>query len=271
MEYLESPPSPSFRNVIRHYWSLEQSAAEAGEMREPVLPDGCPEIVFNLEDRFRKFTGDSDFELQPQTLIAGQMTSRIVIGPSGRVKLFGVRFEPFGAFAIFRMPVAEFTNRIERLDSVLQHGVSAMADRLAEAESFNRRIGIFESEFLRHIDLDLIPESRFRAAARILNSCRERRISAVASELGWSERKLERDFLKYVGLTPKMFARVSRFSAIVRALETTGPGQLLDHAHEFGYYDQSHMINEFRGFAADSPTAFYDRSHRLSELFTTGR
>lgn len=270
MNYQQQPPSHRFSRLIKHFWSLEQSAVEALDTREPVLPDGCPEIVFNLSDRFRRYTTDTDFELQPRTIIAGQMTRSIVIGPSGNVRLFGVRFQPFGAYSFLRVPMSELADSTDGLDLVLGERESELRNSLLEAETFSEQIAVFERVASFRIADRSPVDHRFANTVERFADMRGAKVSSIAAEIGWSERKLERDFAKYVGISPKMFGRISRFSSMVRAMENHGPLRLVDDAHTYGYYDQSHMINEFREFSGESPTAFYERSHRLSELFTVG-
>ena len=270
MKYLVANSSPEFRSIIKHFWSLEQSADEVLDSREPVLPDGCPEIVFNLSDRFRRYTNETEFELQPQTIIAGQMTQRVVIGPSGDVNLFGIRFQPFGAYYFLRVPMIDLSNRIDGMELLMSKTESILREQLLECDSFAARISVFEGVLAERLKRAELPDRKLSCVVDSLARRSNVRVGRFASEIGWTERKLERDFKKYVGLSPKMFGRVSRFSAIVRALETNGPTRLVEPAHDFGYYDQSHMINEFREFSGESPTSFYDRSHRLSELFTVG-
>jgi AraC-like DNA-binding protein len=270
MQYVESSPSPDLRHFIKCFWSLKQSAIEAADSHEPVLPDGRVEIVFNLATRFRRYHSESEFSLQPRTLVAGQMTRNIVIGPSGDVELFGVRFQPVGASYFFGLPMSELTDRIEDYSDLNSTESSTLEDRLLGAHSFERRVSIFEIELrnrLRKVTFD----EKFAACVNSVSTIGENvSIPRLASSLGWSERKLERDFKKYVGVSPKTFSRIKRFTSIVKSLESFGPARLVEYAHHYGYYDQSDMINEFRGFAGESPTAFYERSHRLSELFTVG-
>lgn len=272
MQYRETLPSPKLRPFIKCFWSLEQTPLEAAGSREPVLPDGCFEIVFNLADRFRKFNSEEDIELQPRTLVAGQMTRSIVIGPSGDVNLFGVRFQPTGAYPFFGFPMAEMTNRIASLDELLANGSANLAEQIAACSRFESRIAVFEKALLKKLECVPVFDNKLKCVISSVSSEPEcMTVSKIAAKFGWSERSLERAFKKRVGVSPKMFSRICRFSGIVHLLESNGPAKLLQYAHDFGYYDQAHMINEFRGFAGESPTAFYNRSHRLSELFTVGK
>ena len=76
---------------------------------EPIVPDGCVEIVFNLGDRFiNAETG----ALQPRDLLAGQMTRPVIALPTGDVDLIGVRFKTGRAGAALRIPMWELQDQL---------------------------------------------------------------------------------------------------------------------------------------------------------------
>lgn len=268
MKYQESPPSAQFAGEIKCFWAIED-AVGAGSEPQPVLPDCCPEIVFNLSERFRRFHSENTFELQPRTLVAGQMTRSILIGPSGGVNLFGVRFHPTGLFGTFTTPMSQFTDRIENADGLWGNAENLLHEQLSEAGSFQERIECFESFLLlrqakkKQSSLELL-----YAVEALQNG--EGRIANLARELSWSERRLERNFNECVGVSPKMFSRIMRFQRLVKLLEADGLADLSDAAIACGYYDQSHMNHEFSSFAGTSPTTFLKASHRLSEIFVNG-
>jgi AraC-like DNA-binding protein len=268
MRYRESPPSPRFADRIKCFWSLEQSAG-AEDMPQPVLPDGCPEIVFNLSDRFRLFDDTGGFEMQPRTLVAGQISRRLLIGPSGKVGLFGVRFHPAGAFGLLGVPLSDFTDRTVNLSDIWGGEESILHERLSEAGSFPERIAIFEAfaGFRLSTAASISQELCYSIGSIQAGNSMVRRL-AVA--LGWSERRLERRFRECVGVAPKMFIRIMRFQRLLTILETCDEIDLADASVACGYYDQSHMNRDFASFAGTSPTAFLKASHRLSAAFVTG-
>jgi transcriptional regulator GlxA family with amidase domain len=79
------------------------------------------------------------------------------------------------------------------------------------------------------------------------------RIDALADDLSVSTRRLERHFLKSVGVPPKLFARLVRFDRAVRDLPSRGITSWAQFAVDHGYSDQAHFINEFHEFAGVSP------------------
>ena len=70
-----------------------------------------------------------------------------------------------------------------------------------------------------------------------------------------SDRSFERRFKELAGFSPKLYSRIARFQA---ALTHYGSGlPLTDIAHNCGYYDQSHFINDFKEFSGYSPKVYF--------------
>ncbi len=235
------------------------------------MPDGSPEIVFNFSDRFRSVKPDGNFETQPRTLTAGQMTRHVTIGPTGAVDLFGVKFTPAGAYAAYGSPVCELTDRITDIAEIWAREEPLLYERMAEAEKFEERASIFENF------LAIRPRVNGRCSLDIEYAVREItekggqvRLSEITSELGWSERRLERRFAEYVGLPPKRFARIVRFQRLLQMLTNEAEIDLAETALECGYYDQAHMNRDFASFAGTTPTEFLRTENQLSEIFIPG-
>jgi AraC-like DNA-binding protein len=268
MKYFESKPSPRLVQNIKCFWSIRSDVGAGGP--EPVLPDGCPEIVFNLSDRFRRIYSDGSFETQPSAIVSGQLRSGISIMSTGHVDLFGVRFHPSGAFSVLGMPLRELTDRIEALDSVIGREARQLEEMIFSARDFHDRIHLFETFCVESVNgLSAGDGLAGRLVQTIVDHRGRISVSDLRSISGFGERKLERTFQRFVGLSPKTFARIVRFQSVVRRIETVESADLLDTALDFGYYDQSHMIREFREFSGKSPVAYFEEKHRISELFTT--
>jgi len=84
-------------------------------------------------------------------------------------------------------------------------------------------------------------------------------INALATEPGWSHRRLIARFREQIGLAPKAAARVLRFDRAVTALRSSSGG-LAEIALDCGYFDQAHFNRDFRELAGTTPTAFLESS-----------
>ena len=77
----------------------------------------------------------------------------------------------------------------------------------------------------------------------------------LARTLGLSERTLERRFQIHIGTTPKKYARIVRLRNAV--FQRKKLSNWADVAYTAGYYDQSHMINDFQALYGMSPESIY--------------
>ncbi len=77
-----------------------------------------------------------------------------------------------------------------------------------------------------------------------------------------SRRWLEKQFAAQIGFSPKEYARITRFKAIVGQVVTTPsfiPSgiSLSKLISDYGYYDQSHFIRDFKEYAGQTPFQFF--------------
>jgi methylphosphotriester-DNA--protein-cysteine methyltransferase len=99
-------------------------------------------------------------------------------------------------------------------------------------------------------------------------------IDGMARSHGLSRREFGSRFVKAAGLPPKLFARITRFQALVHDLLSTDVSQWASTSSDAGFYDQAHMINEFRTFAGLPPTVFFrphDRDIEPERIQLRGR
>jgi AraC-like DNA-binding protein len=157
--------------------------------------------------------------------------------------------------------------RLGASDAVLGIAASAIAGRIVALEEL-------WPDAARLVDaLAAAPESG--AAARILERAIADRTAAapphaalarvaaerlesnsvrdVAADLGVSERQLRRIFHDVVGASPKAFAKLARFHRALGAARTGSSWASI--AVATGYYDQAHLIDEFRTIAGATPRA----------------
>jgi AraC-like DNA-binding protein len=82
-------------------------------------------------------------------------------------------------------------------------------------------------------------------------------VGALARETGYSTRHLRRRLLAATGHSPKRLSRIGRMQAVLAA----GRGESWARtAVDFGFHDESHMINDIRALAKATPqTMLEDR------------
>src|SRR5690606_667258 len=94
-------------------------------------------------------------------------------------------------------------------------------------------------------------------AARVIEDG-EARIDRVAAQLGVTDRHLRRAFHEHVGVGPKEYVRSVRLQRVVRLATTSNDWGRI--AVDAGYYDQAHLIADFRQLVGVTPGAFATRA-----------
>lgn len=177
------------------------------------------------------------------------MTRPLMVDARASAGFFGIRFKPGRAAPVFRAPLALITDAGVPL-SDLTKGFPSLGERAHE------RVGRVE-EVLRPLLANARPDARVDAAVEaIIRSGGRASMESVAASAGVSRQHLARSFTHHVGVSPKTFARVMRFRCAL-ALARSGQESWADIALELGYFDQSHLIAEFREFAGETPVPFF--------------
>lgn len=269
MEYVELEPGPALRGRAR-FWRLTGSSSIGEPQFEPVLPDGCVELIVHLGDPFA-IEREGRRELQSRALFAGPGTAPVRLAPTGRVDVVGVRLEAGAAAGLVDAPMAELTDRIPELDAVAHDFARGLGEELADPGHDERWNDVLE----RRLGCALARSRATRAPAlehviaRVRASGGRTSIDALARETGLSTRQLERRFRQRVGLGPKTFARLARFQRALALVRRSG-SSLAAIAARSGYFDQAHMVRDFRQFAHESPSRFRAAEHELTAHFVDG-
>lgn len=263
MEYHEIPPSHDLRQIVKCYWTLRQTGVGAPPAPEKILPDGCCEIVIHRADSFHRQGQDGTCREQPRVLIAGQLEKVLEVVPSGKIDLFGVRFHPTGLHRLTGLAVSEIRGlqvdpgdlsgdlgrSLRELEILPPRGLVTRVEEILRRHSGAARGSIEAVERA----VELIEESQGGLS-----------LEEVARLCEMSRRQLERLFPVMVGLRPKQFARIVRFQGLLDRIDVEGPRNWSSLALRCGYFDQSHMIREFRSLAGQSPAAHFAGDHPLA-------
>jgi AraC-like DNA-binding protein len=81
------------------------------------------------------------------------------------------------------------------------------------------------------------------------------RMLQLAGQLNISASQMEKRFRRVVGATPKKFASIVRFNAILSQYQKSK--DLNDLGYLAGYFDQAHFIKSFKSFTGSTPEQYF--------------
>jgi AraC-like DNA-binding protein len=237
--YREQAAPPSLAPWVECFWTLEAASPIPGYA---VAPDGCLDIVFSQAQGLR---------------VIGTMTAeRRYNLPAARV--CGVRFRPGMAAPFLKAPADGLTDLELPLEDLWGAPARALAEQLANTPS-----GI--ETLSAALPRPAAPPDRVQhAIAGIVAAHGSADVDAAADDANLSPRQFRRRCLEATGLSPKHLCRVLRFRR-ASELAARAPGlkwSLI--ALDAGYFDQAHLIRDFREFTGRSPMSVFSNTAALT-------
>jgi len=223
--------------------------------RERVLPTGAVQLLVNLHEEELRWWDEGGAREVRGALLNGARDRPHGIDTRGQRRITGVAFHPGGAAAFVRDRVDAIGGEHVELDALWKEG-RTLRERLLDAKSPGAILDAWERLLLARLSRG--PSRAITFAIRALEE--GSRVKDVAGELGWSGKLLHRRFAEAVGLTPKRYARVRRMQRVLKAVARGGAVRWAEVAAAHGYYDQAHLVREFRELTGTTPTAYVPRS-----------
>jgi AraC-like DNA-binding protein len=186
---------------------------------------------------------------------AGLRDRQVRTRHEGRSFGIHVNLSPPAAYALFGLPLHTLAYRQVPLEDVLDEPF--LGERLHDAPGWGARFLLLDGVIARRL-ADSRPGSPgvLWAWRRLVETSGAVRIGELTQELGWSRKRIAARFREEIGLPPKTAARLLRFERARELAEAAEHPDWTRVAVEAGYYDQSHLINEFREVTGRTPATF---------------
>jgi AraC-like DNA-binding protein len=253
--YREHSPGAALSRWVECCWTFESpvapdhiapdhAAPDHAAVEHAVRPDGCLDIVYSLELGLRA---------------VGAMPVERRFRMSAGMAVAGVRFRPGLARQFLLAPPVELTGRLEPLEQLWGRRARELESRLSGSPSAEERTRLLLSALL-HNDAPVdSPGAIGRAMESIAAAHGVLDLDWAAAQANLSARQFRRRCLEESGLTPKHLCRVLRFR---RSLELAASRRLswAAIAAETGYFDQAHLIRDFREFTGKTPMAVFSNT-----------
>lgn len=260
-------PSEDLSEFVVYYWMVHLTDDSMQDEQSRISPSGYPELIFNLGKPVTIGFSNRASDKAPTSLIAGQITRSINVSFGSSRQFFCVKLKPYSLRALFNTDSSLFTDKYTDLDKITQGLYHNIHELLTSAPTDSDRIRIVE-KMLRK----LLQESSCRVSQHSKNFS-----SYLISNLYLPEnafvpegniRTFQRHIKKDVGLSPKMLQRIIRFNKAYHIKKNNPHLLLQDISYMCGYYDLSHLVNEFKEFSGLPPSCFFTMEDGVSPLFS---
>lgn len=227
---------------VNKYYQFENTGIS---MYFNTIPDACVDFQFARAKGKKIICASGSFLKSKQS-------------PSSKYTwCFGVKFNPGKYPLMVRENMMNIIEGHTNIDDC--PWLSAIADEIYCATSFQECVEIFESKF--HF------ESQFNKTNPIVDAIMDDiegargciNIADIADKLQYNQRYLGRIFHNATGLTMKKYTAIIRIQTALRYLQEN---RVDDVYEKLGYYDQSYFIKDFKNYTSMTPRQYCKRIGR---------
>lgn len=257
----------ALRPWVAQVWACARPTAPPAHAREHSLPSGAMHLSIRLDGpplRIYADAADRQGRRYSAATVGGVRAGYCIKDTAQPAASVGAVLRPGAALALFGVSAAELAGGHVDLAQLCGREAELLYERLAaEAETGRRRAVLLEflqarlrrARARRGLDPQIA-----QALARVQRAPVDVDVAALADACGRSHRHFIAGFRDAAGLAPKRYARVLRFQRLLAALAATPRPAWAQLALDAGYFDQSHLIREFREFAGVSPREYAARA-----------
>lgn len=266
MNLVVRAPSPALAPLVE--WIACYDMAPPLDWRELVLPTGTTLLVVNMAERKLRWQDGDDLATAHATrgaVLLGASAGPFAVGGPGRVALALASFRPGGSYPFFKAPGSAIGQPTVELEALSGRDGAVLGERLLDAATPEAALATLDAVLAARAVRPLVAHRAVAGAAAMLG--RGTAVAETADRVGWTGRTLKRRSLQQAGLTPKRFARLRRLHRLLASIPADGGVDWAQVAFVCGYFDQAHLVNEFRALTGLTPGAYRPqpgcRNHHL--------
>ena len=249
---IEYDPHEDLKKYIDGYWSFRNTSGE--KIYFPVVPDGCSDIIFYLNDSL--YLGNVK-----ETFVTGVMEQAQLIPILEQMEIFGIRFKPSVLSYLLDVDFSNMKNDMVELHTINSHMSKVIViDRFANDEKLAKSL----DEQLMGLCNCITIDDHILDICIALEQNPNAAIQNLAKKYNYTLKNLQRMFYKRIGIPPKVYARIMRFQKAHRQITKEGIEKLIFIALDSGYFDQAHFNREYKKLVGTNPS-----NETMSILYNT--
>jgi AraC-like DNA-binding protein len=232
--------------------------------RERIAPTGSTVAVLVLGSPILQVprNGTGEPFLATHGWLAGPHDGPVVNVPTAETWAVGVVSAPVGCRALFGVDPAPLRGRVVDLGRAWS-AAGPLWEALCDLADPVPALALVEAALRAGLRPDAPGVHRCAAAVAALEADPVRPIAEIAAEIGVTHAHLDREFVRVVGLSPRSLARILRLRLLLDRIDVHAAISWTALAAEWGWFDQSHFIRDFRRHTGVTPSAYVAAQRRL--------
>lgn len=259
-------PAEELTMFVKEYWVYDMKGRIApGETRELQQPILFPEIIFKIGVNYENFDikRNTVNVISTSTICGIQNRAKASkrVDMNERLLLIGIKLEYAGIYQLLNLPLIELYNKSIPKEDISNDFLNELEQRLQEAKNASEIVSILNRELIQYFRICNIDNECLRFTS-IINSPESTSLAALMSEPQLNYKYLERRFRKYIGITPKKYFKLKRYLSFYERWLRHDHYNYIDLVYEFDFFDQNHLIKDFKAVLNQSPNQFKNSKNK---------
>lgn len=250
-------PKPELAHIVRCYFTLgTPDDANCCQKKFRFLPDGCPELIFHFGIAPLKQLGGKEGSSKASAALMGLYQRHVDVQLCGPSQTLFVQFQPWVQGWLLGDAARIATDHQLEIEDVFRHGERNFMDSILAAVDPKAAIAMIEEWLLNRLKTFALDRQVVHAVGLLRQSRGKIPIQTLEEGVNLGIRRLEQKFADQVGVSLKYFARIVRIRNTAEAIRISQATRLADVGYDHGFFDQAHLIHEFKHFVNMTPTTF---------------
>lgn len=262
-------PSKELLPYIKHYLFLESEGHSIKKLR--LFSDGNTGLVFCFNGRLISSVQDiNSLNYLPDSFIYGQISEFKDLHLANEASLIIVVFQPDGINKLLGISAHAVRDKIVSTEDMFGLEGLMFHEKLFDHPNLKDKLYLLNTYFLKLTPKHSLSNQILIQAS--LNFIIKNRgtitIKQLVKHTGYTERHIERAFSESIGISPKRFGNIVKLHSFLKMLrDNSVQNNITAYCYEAGYFDQSHLIKEFRKYTGITPTQYLNDTSRLATNF----
>ena len=243
-------PIPQLRPFVESIVYCE--GHDLGYPFECTLPDGTTQLQIVIGEGGRDVVSQHGKQVKRvnRAWVMGMNSIPVTYRLSEVKGIIYVRFKPAGLYAFTRIHQAELSNLVVDARKIFGSSFHNLWENIARCNQPKQMISRIEVFFIEKLINDGIQPAMLTYMLDHI----QLPLPQLAKKTGYSAKYLTKTFQRYIGVGPKTFQRIQRFSASICDLNhLTERVDWAELVFQHAYHDQAHFIKDFKYFSGHSP------------------
>jgi AraC-like DNA-binding protein len=258
MIYKSYLPSPFLSEFVRNYTIIHfQFKANEPVPFKQRSPKPEQKIVFYIKDAPKIHNpATGHMQTPPPVSIFSHQIDKRTIQMTSEFSAFIIFLQPGVLHRLIQLPMMELLHQCCDAELLLGAEVRTVSNQLAAATSQSEMLSIVEKYLLQKCKRLLMKTSIDTIAYHLMADPTSFSLDSIARQACLSTKQFYRRFTDRIGISPKLFSRLSRFNRAYQYKITHSKVSWSSIAQEFHYTDYHHMEKEFKEFTSLTPQAW---------------